>query len=121
MYLQSFLIREYLRASDALLLAERLTEIGARNQARNVLTTAVANDAANQAALTALIKLETTDGNLAALETYLPRLLAMRKPARTVLQEAYLKLDEATPTRAALRQAVKAAIEKSPTSVAPGA
>lgn len=120
-YLQSFLIREYLRASDALLLAERLTEIGARNQARNVLTTAVANDAANQAALTALIKLETTDGNLAALETHLPRLLAMRKPARTVLQEAYLKLDEATPTRAALRQAVKAAIEKSPTSVAPGA
>lgn len=119
-YLQSFLIKEYLRASDALLLAERLDEIGARNQARHVLTTAVTNDAANQAALTALIKLETAAENAAALETYLPRLIAMRKPARTVLQEAYLKLDDATPARAALRQSIAAALQRTPTLRAPG-
>ncbi|WP_438480036.1 tetratricopeptide repeat protein [Oleiharenicola lentus] len=120
-YLKAFLIRDYLRASDALLLAERLDEIGARNQARNVLETAVKNDPANQAALTALVKLEISADGLAALENYVPQLLAMRKPARTVLQEAYLKLDDATPARAALRQSIKAAVEKSPEMPAPGA
>jgi hypothetical protein len=119
LYLKTFLIREHLRASDATLLAERLEEIGARNQARLVLTTAVSKDPANQAALTALVKLEIADNNLSALEKYLPPLLGMRKPARTVLQEAYLKLDDSTASRAALRQSITTALETTPVLPAP--
>ena len=119
-YLQSFLVREHLRATDALLLASRLDEIGARPQALHVLTTAVLNDPFNQAALTELVRLEATAGHLPALEEYLPKLLAMRKPTRAVLQEAYLKLDDATPEHAALRSAIKAALEKSSATPEPG-
>ncbi|MDB6114357.1 MAG: hypothetical protein JWQ62_1302 [Lacunisphaera sp.] len=119
-YLRPFLLREHLRASDALLLAGHLNEIGARPQARRVLLTAVLNDPMNQAALTELVRLETTAATPAGLEEYLPRLLAMRKPSRAVLQEAYLKLDEATPARAALRHSIKRALANSPTTPEPG-
>lgn len=118
--LQAFLVREHLRAGDALLLARRLNEIGARTQALHVLTTAVRNDPMNQAALTELVHLETVATNLEAIEEYGPSLLAMRKPSRAVLQESYLVLDDSTPTRAALRQAIKAALEKSPATPEPG-
>ncbi|MDI1248179.1 MAG: tetratricopeptide repeat protein [Lacunisphaera sp.] len=111
--LQAFLVRRHLRASDALLLARRLHGIGARVQALQVLTTAVRADPLNQATLSELVHLETVAGNVAALEEFLPRLLAMRKPARAILQEAYLRLDDATPARAVLRQSIRAAVEKS--------
>jgi Tfp pilus assembly protein PilF len=118
-YLQAFLSSRQLRASDALLLARHLTEIGAQRQARRVLATAVRSDPRNQAALTELIHLDTAAGNLPALDDNLPRLLAMRKPSRAVLQEAYLALNEATPERLALRQAVKNALAKSPVTPEP--
>lgn len=118
-YLQAFLVRRHLRASDALLLARRLHGIGARLQALQVLTTAVRADPLNQAALSELVHLATVAGDVAALEEFLPRLLAMRKPARAILQEAFLRLDDATPARAALRQSIKSALEKSPATPEP--
>lgn len=118
--LQAFLVREHLRATDALLLAGRLNEIGARSQALHVLTTAVRNDPMNQAALTELVHLETAAANPAALEEYVPRLLAMRKPSRAILQEAFLFLTDATAERTALRQSIKAALERSTPTPEPG-
>jgi tetratricopeptide (TPR) repeat protein len=118
--LQAFLVREHLRAGDALLLARRLNELGARPQALHVLTTAVRHDPQNQAALTELVHLETAAANQEALEAYTPQLLAMRKPSRAVLQESFLVLNEATPARAALRHAIKAALEKSTPTPEPG-
>jgi hypothetical protein len=118
--LQAFLAREHLRITDALLLAHRLIEIDARSQALRVLAAAVQNDSLNQAALSELIHLHTVAGNPTALEEYVPRLLAMRKPSRSILQEAWLKLDDTTPARAALRQSIKAALEKSSANPEPG-
>jgi hypothetical protein len=85
-----------------------------------VLTTAVRHDPQNQAALTELVHLETAAANQEALEAYTPQLLAMRKPSRAVLQESFLVLNEATPARAALRHAIKAALEKSTPTPEPG-
>jgi hypothetical protein len=104
LYLKAFLAKNYLRANDAMILAHRFEDIGAPRQARQILETAVRYDPRNQNALTALIRFDTNSGNLEGVETYLPRLLSMRKPSRTVLLEAYLRLDDSTPARTELRR-----------------
>ena len=104
LYLKAFLAKNYLRANDAMILAHRFEEIGAPRQARQILETAVRYDPRNQNALTALIRFDTASGNLVGIEAHLPRLLAMRKPSRTILLEAYLKLDDSTPARTELRR-----------------
>ncbi len=74
----------------------------------------------NQAALSELVHLQTLAGDLPALEDIVPRLLAMRKPSRAVLQEAYLRLDRGTPARATLRQSIQTTLKKSSATPEPG-
>ena len=110
LYLKAFLAKNYLRANDAMILAHRFEEISAPRQARQILETAVRYDPRNQHALTALLKFDTESGNLEGIQTYLPRLLVMRKPSRTVLLESYLKLDDSTPARTELRRRTNATL-----------
>jgi hypothetical protein len=118
-YLRAFVLRPLARATDSLLLARRLNEIGAKPQARLVLSTALQAGPLNQAVLTELVRLDAAAGNTAGLLENLPRLLGMRKPSRAVLQEAHLKLS--APEHAGLRAAIDTALAKSPANPEPGA
>jgi len=119
-YLQTFLLQERLHASDALLLSRRLGVVGATAQARRLLTAAVRKEPENQAALTELVHLEAIAANQSALEEYVPRLLHMSKPSRTILQEAAAALDGSTESRAALRVAIRTRLEMITATPAPG-
>ncbi len=113
LHLKAFLLRQRPRANDSLLLARRLLELGATTAATRILETAVRQDPLNQAVLTELVRQQAQAGDRSALLTSVPRLLAMRKPARAVLQEATLRLDPTQPADLELRTAIQAALEKS--------
>jgi hypothetical protein len=106
-YLQGFLAKEHLRASDAVILSRRLAEVEAQPQARRVLATAALYNPLNQAALTELVRLDARASHRAGLVEFLPKLLTMRKPSRAALQEALLALDDTDPAQRALRATVQ--------------
>ncbi|MDP2138082.1 MAG: hypothetical protein Q8J74_09520 [Candidatus Didemnitutus sp.] len=98
----------------------RLREGNSRPAARQLLVAAVCRNSANQNALTRLVHLDAAQGNLAGLEEYLPRLLKFGKPSHRVLEEAFLRLTEDSPTHTALRRRVKAVLDRVTTNPEPG-
>lgn len=118
--LQAFIGDVNLRGSEALTMSDPLERVGASAAARRLLAALVQRQPDNQAALTRLIRLDTQSGNLAGLEEHLPRLLAMSKPSRSVLQEAFSALNDATPARAELRRAIAEAVTRLTANPEPG-
>ena len=115
--LDSFLNTARLRASDALFLAHQLRLLNAVPSARRVLARAVAVDPLNQAALTELVRLDATANDRTALTQNLPKLLATRKPARAVLEECLLRLDQ--PVDAPHRAEIRTALDRATRTPAP--
>ncbi len=93
--LSAFLNRAQLRAVDGLFLARQLVLVGAEQAAARALGHAVAQDPYNQLALSELVLVSARLRDRDALRRQLPRLLAMRKPSRGVLEEAAAALDVA--------------------------
>ncbi len=118
-YLQAFLTRVRLPSSDAIFIFEKLEKLEALRAARSVLAKLVKREPYNQTALTRLIQYDATHDNIASLEENLPQLLKLSKPSRRVLQDAYVKLNDATPERAALRSSVAAAVARLTDTPAP--
>jgi hypothetical protein len=115
--LDSFLSTAQLPSSDALFLAQQLRLLGAVPAARRVLARVVAVDPLNQAALTELVRLDAAANDSVALAQNLPKLLAMRKPTRAVLEESLLRLDQ--PAEESLRTAIHAALDRVTRTPAP--
>lgn len=111
-FLQAFIADTAMRGVEAISLAGPLERVGATSAARRLLAAIVQRQPQNQAALTRLVRIDASSGNIAGLEEHLPGLLAMKKPSRAVLQEAYSVLNDATPARAALRRAVGEAVNR---------
>lgn len=99
-----------LRASDAVLFARHLRQLGAAPEARALLERATTLDPLNELALAELVRLDAETGNRAALGEHLPRLLKVRKPPRQVLEEILLKLG---PEDAELARQVRDALARS--------
>lgn len=118
--LQTFASDPSVRANEALPMVSTLERIGATAPARQLLSAVVQRQPQHQAALTRLIRLDAAHGNQAGLEENLPRLLAMGKPSRAVLQEAFSTLNDSTPARAALRRSVAEAVQRLTTNPEPG-
>ncbi len=93
--LAAFLGGTRLRATEGLFLARQLLQVGADAAAARTLDQAAAQDIYNQAALSELVLLRARLRDLPELRRHLPRLLAMRKPARAVLEDALAALDPA--------------------------
>lgn len=108
----SFISQARLRASDALLLARDLRAVGASAQARQILDHAWVLDPLNQSALTELVRLDTENGDRERVAENIPRLLAMRKPSRALLEDVLLRFNRSTD--AALRQQVRDALARLP-------
>lgn len=115
--LDSFLNTARLRASDALFLARQLRLLNAIPSARRVLARAIAVDPLNQAALTELVRLDATANDRTALTQNLPKFLTTRKPARAVLEECLLRLDQ--PVDAPLRAEIRTALDRATRTPAP--
>ncbi len=111
-YLQAYLSVQHLPSGDAFFVFEKLQRVGALRAARSVIANLVRREPYNQNAVTRLVQYDAENGNLASLEVNLPNLLKMSKPSRRVLQAVYLKLDNSTPQRAALRDSVAAAVAR---------
>ena len=116
LFLDNFLNQTGIRADNLVAVSNRLVSVGAKDQARQVLAKAVQSDPLNQTALVGLIKLELeavqSDGLLGNVRT----LLSMRKPPRSLLNDAYDRLASDrfifAPGRAALLQDLRVAIAK---------
>ncbi|MSU51084.1 MAG: tetratricopeptide repeat protein [Opitutus sp.] len=108
--LGAFLKEPRLRASDALLLARQLANLGFPAQAHRVLERACQIDPLNQQALAELIRLDAAAGDRTALAQNLPRLLAMRKHSRATLMEILQRLDQ--PGDALLREQIQSALAR---------
>lgn len=89
LFLTNFLNKSGVRADNLVAVAKRLITIGAKDQARQVLTQAVRTDPLNQTALVDLIRVEITTGHADSVNSNVRTLLTMRKPPRTVLRDAY--------------------------------
>ena len=110
--LSAFLNRTQLRATDGLFLARQLVLVGAEQAAARALAHAISHDPYNQLALSELVLVSARLRDREALRKQLPRLLAMRKPSRGVLEEAAAALDLAADQ--ALLQSVTGALAKLP-------
>jgi hypothetical protein len=102
------------RAADGVWLAREMRRRGADMPAQRLLQSAVNLDPLNQAALTELVRVLVDLGRYDEVGTYLPQLLAMRKPSLEVLRELALELEGLPPTAAApLRVMVAEALARS--------
>lgn len=90
--LNTFLKQNNLRTENIMAVSTRLLSIEARHQARQALATAVKTDPNNQAALSALIKLDVELGNTDEIAKNIRSLLTMRRPSASILRAAYEKL-----------------------------
>lgn len=88
MHLTRFLDSRNLRVENFLITSERLIKLQHPNLARRVVTHAHRSDPNNQAALTELIRLDIEAGRTEDLVGNINKLLTMRKPARTLLEES---------------------------------
>ncbi len=82
-----------LRMADALTLSRHLRMVGQRASARWVLEHCHNHDPLAQPAVAEIIRLDAETDYHDGLVDYLPKYLAMRNPARPVLEEALLALD----------------------------
>lgn len=90
--LTNFLTESGARADNLVAVSNRLVSVGAFEPARLVLSKAVQADPLNQTALTNLIRIELDADHAEDAAKNLRALLAMRKPPRTLLTDAYGKL-----------------------------
>ena len=90
--LTNFLNESGARADNLVAVSNRLVSVNAFEPARQVLLKAVQADPLNQIALTGLIRIELDGNHAESASQNLRALLAMRKPPRTLLTEAYQKL-----------------------------
>lgn len=106
--LEFFVRHDGIRAIDGVALARELRRRGVKGPARRALDAAVVRDPLNQAALTELVLLLAEQGRWPELGHRLPALLAMRKPARAVLDEVAIRLADASGEEAARLRATLA-------------
>ena len=92
LFLNNFLSQANVRADNLIAVSKRLLAVGAKSQARQVLDQATKADPLNQAALSNLIQLDLDLNNTTPLAANVRKLLAMRKPSRTLLRTAYIRL-----------------------------
>lgn len=114
LFLTNFLSQANVRADNLTAVSNRLMDVGAKSQARQVLQQAVESDPLNQAALTRLIQLDLELNNTTPLAANVRTLLTMRKPSKDVLNTAYRKLSSDlfifSPDRTALLQDLREAL-----------
>ena len=124
LFLANFLNKSGVRADNLVAVSNRLVTVGAKDQARQVLTQAVRADPLNQTALTGLIRLDIETSQADALTEHLRTLLTMRKPPRLLLREAYDKLASDrfifTPGRANILEDLHKTLSSGPAGPAPG-
>lgn len=118
--LQTYAGDPTVRANEALPMVGVLERVGATAAARHLLVALLQRQPQHQGALTRLVQLDAAQRNIAGLEEYLPRLVAMGKPSRAVLQEAFSTLNDGTPARAALRRSVAEAVQRLTANPEPG-
>lgn len=122
LFLNNFLDQAGVRADNLVAVSNRLISVGAREQARQVLERAVRADPLNQTALVGLITLDLELGQADTLAASLRALLAMRKPPRDLLENAYAKLASDrylfAPGRGSLLGELRTTITSLPPSVA---
>lgn len=114
LFLDSYAASPRLNGPEPLLVGKQLDQLGAPDLARKIYAALVAHGPRNQAALTQLVRIDSARRNGAGLEENLPRLLDTAKPSASVLQEAYLQLDDATPARTALRHRIETFLKANP-------
>lgn len=112
--LDTYVASMRLAGPEALVVARRLERSGAGDLARKVYVGVLRVAPKHQAALTQLVRLDAASNNGAGLELYLPQLLETKKPSAAALQEAYMQLDDNSPTRTALRRQIEAFLKASP-------
>ncbi len=117
LFLANFLDQSGVRADNLVAVSNRLVSVGANEEARQVLSRAVRADPLNQTALTGLIRLDLEAGLTDTAPKHLHTLLAMRKPPRALLREAYNKLASDrfmfTPGRAAVLEELQKTLNSS--------
>jgi hypothetical protein len=92
LFLSNFLNQSGVRAENLVAVSSRLIDVGAKDQARQVLAQAVKADPMNQTALAGLIRIDLDLGEADTLPVHLRTLLSMRKPPQALLRSAYDKL-----------------------------
>jgi thioredoxin-like negative regulator of GroEL len=115
LFLSNFLNHSGVRAENLVAVSNRLVSVGANRQARQVLAQAIRADPLNQTALVGLIKLDLSAGNTDSVANHIQTLMTMRKPPRSLLQDAYAKLSSDrylyAPGRASLLDELKRNIQ----------
>lgn len=81
-----------LRAETFVILSQKIMEFDLRDQARRIMAHAHETDPLNQTALTQLIRLDLEVGRGEDLLPNIKKLLTMRKPSRSLLEESVAKL-----------------------------
>jgi thioredoxin-like negative regulator of GroEL len=92
LFLSNFLNQSGVRAENLVAVSSRLIDVGAKDQARQVLAQAVKADPMNQTALAGLIRIDLDLGEADTIPVHLRTLLSMRKPPQALLRSAYDKL-----------------------------
>ncbi|MGC4075194.1 MAG: hypothetical protein QM760_22370 [Nibricoccus sp.] len=85
LFMKNFLGQANIRSEQLASVSRRLAEVGAADEARELLARAVQDDPLNQAALTQLIELDLKAGRLDELPAAVRKLLTMRKPSPQLL------------------------------------
>jgi tetratricopeptide (TPR) repeat protein len=118
LFLNNFLNQAGVRADNLVAVSNRLVTVGAKDQARQVLSQAVRSDPLNQTALVGLIRLDLELDQVDLAGPNLRVLLSMRKPPIDLLKAAYDRLASDRyvfmPDRAALLDKLQASIQDSP-------
>ncbi len=92
LFMKNFLGQATIRSEQLTATARRLADVGARDDARELLARAVQDDPLNQAALTQLIELDLAAGRLEEMPAAVRKLLAMRKPSPALLARVRAEL-----------------------------
>ena len=92
MYLTQFLNGRRLRAESYLIISQRLLDQGRKEQARRVINHAHSVDPMNQVALVELIRLDLETGRTENLISFIEKLMTMRKPPRSLLEDSVARL-----------------------------
>lgn len=115
LFLAQVLHQPALRAENLFALSNRVAELGAAGQAREILSRAFAADRYNQAVLTRLVEFDLNLNRIDQLPAHLTALLTMRRPSPDILRVARYKLGSDlflfSPGRAAVLDAVRRALE----------
>lgn len=115
LFLAQVLHQPALRAENLLALSNRFAELGAADQAHEILARAFSTDRRNQAVLTRLVEFDLNLNRIDQLPDHLSDLLTMRRPSPDILRVARHKLGSDlflfSPGRSAVLDAVHAALE----------